>query len=117
MLYCNVTSPKYRGGNWWKRWKHDHYVGHEDVEERALKDPYTRSYLKRFGLLPNDEILTFGDDESAQLMSLEEIRLMRELGEVIIDDTHYSIEDTSLHIVDKAGGCQRMIVLGLKRKN
>lgn len=55
MEYCSVTSSKYRGGDWWEQWKHDHYVGHENVEERALKDPYVCSYLKRFGLLPDDK--------------------------------------------------------------
>lgn len=61
-----------------------------------------------------DEILTFGDDDSTQFMSLDEIRLMRELGEVVIDGVHYSIESMSLHIVDKVGRCQYMIVFGLE---
>lgn len=64
-----------------------------------------------------DEIHTFGDDESTQFMSLDEIRLMRELDEVVIDDIHYSIESMSLHIVDKVGRCQHMIIFGLKNKN
>ena len=56
MSYCDVTSPRYRGGDWWKRWKHEHWVGSVGMRERALKDPYVRSYLKRFGLLPKAEL-------------------------------------------------------------
>lgn len=53
--YCTVTNPRYRGGDWWKQWKHEHWVGSEGISERALKDPYVCSYLKRFGLLSEDE--------------------------------------------------------------
>ena len=55
MLYCNVTSPKYRGGDFWEQWKHDHYVGDEGLEERAMKDRYVRSKLRKVGLLPEKE--------------------------------------------------------------
>lgn len=55
MFYCDVTSPLYRGGDWWKQWKDEHWVGRDGMKECALKDPYTRSYLKRFGLLPEDD--------------------------------------------------------------
>ena len=51
--YCTVTNPRYRGGDWWKQWKHDHWVGTEGMQERALKDPYVCLYLRLFGLLPN----------------------------------------------------------------
>lgn len=53
--YGTITSPAYIGGDAWKQWMHDHYVGTENVEERVLKDPYARSYLKRYGLLPECE--------------------------------------------------------------
>lgn len=70
MLSCSVTSPKYCGGDCWTQWKHDHYVGHKNVEERALKDPYTRSYLKRFGLLPEvDEVDTSNVDAVQEMDS------------------------------------------------
>jgi len=55
MSYCDVTSPRYRGGDWWKQWKHEHWVGSEGMRERALKDPYIRSYLERFNLLSEDD--------------------------------------------------------------
>lgn len=51
MAYCDVTSPRYRGGDWWNQWKHEHWVGSDGMRERALKDPYVCSYLERFGLL------------------------------------------------------------------
>lgn len=50
--YCDVTHPKYRGRDWWEQWKHDHWVGEENMKERALADPYVRSYLIKFGILP-----------------------------------------------------------------
>ena len=53
--YCTVTNPRYRGGDWWKQWKHEHWVGSEGMGERARKDPYVCLYLKKFGLLPEDE--------------------------------------------------------------
>lgn len=52
--YCSVTNPKYRGGDWWQQWKHEHWVGSEGMRERALNDPYVCSCLKRFGLLPGE---------------------------------------------------------------
>ena len=55
MSYCDVTSPRYRGGDWWNQWKHEHWVGSEGMRERALKDPYIRSYLERFNLLSEDD--------------------------------------------------------------
>lgn len=63
-----------------------------------------------------EESLVFGNDESAQLMPIDEIRLMRELGEVVIDGVNYYIENTRLHIADEAGKCQHMIVFDLKNK-
>lgn len=54
MFYSDITSPHYLGDQW-KTWKKEHYVGHKDLRERALKDSLTRSYLKRFGLLPEDD--------------------------------------------------------------
>lgn len=56
MSYCDVTSPRYRGGDWWNQWKREHWMGCEGMCERALKDPYVCSYLKRFGLLPEEEL-------------------------------------------------------------
>lgn len=55
MSYCDVTSPRYRGRDWWKRWKEEHWVGRDGMRERALKDTYACSYLKRFGLLPVED--------------------------------------------------------------
>ena len=55
MSYCSVISPRCLSLEAWSQWKHDHYVGDEGVRERALKDPLARLYLKRFGLLPEDE--------------------------------------------------------------
>ncbi len=62
------------------------------------------------------ETLVFGNDESAQLMPIDEIRLMRELGEVVIDGVNYYIENAQLYIADEAGKCQHMIVFDLKNK-
>lgn len=79
-------------------------------------------YEKDHNILPvqftiNGETLVFGYDERSQIMSLDEIRLIRELGETVIDGTPYSIENTTLCIVDNAGGCQHMIVFELKNKD
>lgn len=62
------------------------------------------------------EILILGNDEPTQLMALDEIRLMRELGDVVIDGVNYYIENTSVHIADEVNRCQRMIVFDLKSK-
>ena len=53
--YGDVTSPRYCGGDFWEQWKHEHWVGRENVEERALADPFVRKHLKSFGLLDDDE--------------------------------------------------------------
>ena len=53
--YGNITSPRYRGGDFWEQWKHEHWVGRENVEERALADPFARKNLKSFGLLTDDD--------------------------------------------------------------
>ena len=52
MAYGNIASPLYRGGDFWRQWKHEHWAGCEGMRERALKDPYVCSYLRRYGLLP-----------------------------------------------------------------
>lgn len=62
------------------------------------------------------ESLVFGNDESSQLMPIDEIRLIRELGEVVIDGISYYIENARLYIADEAGKCQHMIVFDLKNK-
>lgn len=56
MGYCSVTSPRCLSLEGWRQWKHDHYVGDASIRERALKDPLARLYLKRFGLLSEDEV-------------------------------------------------------------
>lgn len=60
-----------------------------------------------------DRLLTFGDDEAVQFMSMDEIRLLRELGEVAIDGITYVIENTVFNIVDGARGYQHMIIFNL----
>lgn len=60
MSYCDVTSPRYRGGDWWHKWKQEHWAGREGIKMWALKDPYACSYLKRFGLLPEEELSDSG---------------------------------------------------------
>ncbi len=54
--------------------------------------------------------LMFGDEETVQFMSMDEIRLLRELGEVTIDGITYTIENTIFNIVDGAKGYQHMII-------
>lgn len=63
-----------------------------------------------------DELLTFGDDETVQFMSMEEIRLVRDLGEVAIDGVPYIIKSMTFNIIDGAVGCQHMIVFCLENK-
>lgn len=41
MEYSDVTSPLYRGGDWWEQWKQEHWVGRKGMQER-------------FGLLPEE---------------------------------------------------------------
>lgn len=64
-----------------------------------------------------DELLTFGDEETVQFMSIEEISLLRELGEVTIDGVTYAIENTIFNIVEGAMGCQHMIIFNLTLNN
>lgn len=54
MSYCDITSPRYRGRDWWKQWKEEHWVGRDGMRERAMNDPYVCSYLRQFGLLPSE---------------------------------------------------------------
>ena len=56
MSYCDITGPQRLSFEELREWKKAHYVGDKNMKERALKDPLARLYLKRFGLLPeNDE--------------------------------------------------------------
>lgn len=63
------------------------------------------------------ELLSFGDDESVQFLSVDEVRLIRELGTISIDGTAYSIKNTTYNLIDGAGGCQRMFVFTLTEKH
>ena len=79
-------------------------------------------YEKDYSVLPvkfcsNDERLAFDGDESVQFMSLDEVRLIKELGEIVIDGTHCSIESIKLHIDHEAGRNQHVIVFNLKTIN
>lgn len=49
--YGTVTSPNYCGSDFWHQWQHEHWVGHNDVEERALADPLVRKQLVKHGLI------------------------------------------------------------------
>ena len=55
LAYGSITSPRYRGGDFWKQWKQDHWVGSENIKERALADPFVRKHLKKYGLLPDEK--------------------------------------------------------------
>lgn len=63
-----------------------------------------------------DELILLGNDETVQFMSMDEVRFMRELGEIAIDGTIYRITSTVFNIIDKVGGCQNMIVFNLENK-
>lgn len=62
----------------------------------------------------NDRLLSFVDDDPVHYMSIDEIRLLREVGEVAIDGIYYSIESTVFNIVDGSVGCQHMIIFNLR---
>nr|DAL75914.1 MAG TPA: hypothetical protein [Caudoviricetes sp.] len=64
----------------------------------------------------DDELLLLGNDETVQFMSMDEVRFVRELGEIAIDGLVYSIRSTVFHVIDKPGGCQNMIVFNLENK-
>lgn len=79
-------------------------------------------YEKDYSVLPikffsNDECLAFDGDEPVQFMTLDEVRLIKELGEIVIDGTHCSIENIKLHIVHEAGRIQHIIIFNLKTIN
>ena len=79
-------------------------------------------YEKDYSVLPvqfysHDGFLAFDGDESMQFMTLDEVRLIKELGEIVIDGTHYSIENAGLHIVHEAVRNQHIIVFNLKAIN
>ncbi len=61
----------------------------------------------------DDELLTFGDDQSIEFMSMDEIRLLRELGEVSIDGTNYLVNDVRFNLIDGPMECQHMVVFDL----
>ena len=61
-----------------------------------------------------EELLTFGNDEALQFMTMDEIKFIKELGEVTIDGITYSVDTTTFNIIDGVAGCQRMIVFNLK---
>lgn len=57
--------------------------------------------------------LMFGDEETVQFMSMDEIRLLRELGEVTIDGITYTIDNTIFNIIDGTKGYQHIIIFNL----
>lgn len=63
------------------------------------------------------ELLSFGDEESVQFLSVDEVRLIKELGTISIDGIAYSIKNTAYNLIDGAGGCQRMLVFTLTEKH
>lgn len=62
----------------------------------------------------NDRLVSFVDDDPVHYMSIDEIRLLREVGEVAIDGIYYSIESTVFNIVNGNVGCQHMIIFNLR---
>lgn len=64
----------------------------------------------------DNELIMLGDDETIQFMSMDEVRLVRDLGEIAIDGTVYTIKNAVFHIIDRAGGCQNMIIFDLEKK-
>lgn len=64
----------------------------------------------------DDELLTFGDDVPVQFMSMDEVRLIKELGVITIDGVTYSIKGMTFNIIDGTFGCQHMIVFNLETK-
>lgn len=61
----------------------------------------------------DNELVRFGDDEPLQFMSVEEIRLLREIGCVSIDGEQYRITGTVLNLVDGPMECRHMVVFNL----
>lgn len=62
----------------------------------------------------NKKLLSFVDDNPVHYMSIDEIRLLREVGEVVIDGIYYSIENVEFNIIDGSVGCQHMIIFNLR---
>ncbi len=60
-----------------------------------------------------DELVYFGDEEPLQFMSIEEIKLVREIGEVAIDGTSYRIRSTVFNMIDGPIECQHMVIFNL----
>lgn len=60
-----------------------------------------------------DELVHFGDDEPLQFMSIEEIKLVREIGEIAIDGTSYRVQNTVFNMIDGPMECQHMVVFNL----
>jgi len=61
----------------------------------------------------DDELVCFGDEEPLQFMSIEEIKLVREIGEVAIDGTLYRIQSMAFNMIDGPMECQHMVIFNL----
>lgn len=62
----------------------------------------------------NGEQVAFADEEPVRFMSMDMVRLIKELGEVIIDGKPFVIDDMRFDIIDGTYGCQYMIIFNLK---
>ena len=61
------------------------------------------------------ELLTFGDDEPIQFMTMSEINAIREFGEIYIDGTRYKIKNATFNLVNEAIDLKRVIVFDLEK--
>lgn len=62
----------------------------------------------------NDKPLSFTGDDPVHYMSIDEIRLLREVGEVTINGIYYSIESVIFNIINGSTRCQHMIIFNIR---
>ena len=62
----------------------------------------------------HDRLINFCDEEPVQFMVLDEILLIRELGEITIDGISYFIESMTFNLTNGEAGCQHMIIFNLQ---
>lgn len=61
-----------------------------------------------------DNLLTLCDEAIVQYMSINEIRLMRDIGEVSVDGISYLIESMAFNLITGEAGCQRIVIINLQ---
>lgn len=59
--------------------------------------------------------LSFSNDKSVTHMTFDEIKLIKEIGSVVINGLSFLVGDISVDIAENASGCRYMVIINLTK--